>query len=455
MATHQFPPRDKLRVPKDQANSLDFGENDHDLARHTLAWCAIEEGKVPTELLDQLLKTTRTSKGIPYQANLGWMLTQCQRSHEAINRLYKDLDDEPDSVELNLFAAISLQRAKDFRTSKMILERLVESSPRNYVAREYLAEALLNLGQWREGFREKEIARSELTPLQQDYFKDVNRMWTGQPLRGRNLVVVGNDRVSDQVQFSRFIVQLLAQEPHMVGISCSPDLVELMRSLPGVNRVDDKRFEPYDYFVPVENLPLLLGSTPAALPSAAVLRCNARKAREQAAHLRREKPLFGICWRDFETHGCSEAELSYGSRANTPGLEKLSPWLEELSDSYDLIAIQPGILPEEAQILASLGVRCPAPEVFEDYEKVAELLTCLDDLVTVDSPIAHLAGALGLHARVLLPYVSGWKWSVAKGKSQWYPDLDVYEKQSENCWDKCLSEMFADVEKPVALQAVS
>ena len=203
MASHQSPPLSVFKLCSELANEVYFDDSDHDLARHTLAWCDLEEGNIPTELLNQLLKRTRTSTGIPHHANLGWMLSQCLRSDDAINRLHKDLDENPDCDELKLFVAISLQRRREFRTSKMVLEQVLSTSPQNQLARQYYANALMSLGQWSEGFVEQEKGRGELTPLQLEFCQDISRLWLGQDLAGKHIVVVGNDNLSDEIQFSR------------------------------------------------------------------------------------------------------------------------------------------------------------------------------------------------------------------------------------------------------------
>lgn len=429
-----------------RANEVVFGETDHDLARHTLAWCDLEDGKFPTELLDQLLKQTRTSSGIPGEANLGWMLSQCLRSREAVNRLNKDINENPDSEELKLYAAICLQRARDFRTSQMVLEEILSTSPQNLLARHYYFNALMNLGKWPEGFVEREKARGDLTPLQAQFCANISRLWMGQDITGKNIVVVGNDHLGDQIQFARYINELRKLNPDKIGYACSPELVEPMRSLQEVNRVDSVLFNPFHYFVPVGSLPYRLGATPDTIPTGKFLSCNQTKAAEKRQAFFKGKPLLGVCWRNHQFPVNDKACNRYDERANSIDLPLLKTHLQTLAENYDIVAIQQELRPAERELLSSCGITFTGQEEFQNYAKIAELVSSLDVLVTVDAPVAHLAGAIGFnHTHVLLPFLPEWKWSAETGTSKWYPDSTIHRKTSEHSWEECLKEVSAEL----------
>jgi len=445
MSVHQSPP--SAAGSNRWANEISLGETDHDLARLTLAWCEVEEGRCPHELLDTLLKNTKTSFGIPDNANLGWLLSQCQRSGEALNRLAKDLDERPDAEDIKVFAAIALQRTRDFRTSARVLAEVLMKNPANRLARQYHANALMNLGRWSEGFLQLENARGELTPLQREFCRDISKLWIGQDLKGKDLVIAGNQRLSDQILFSRYVKELRKQGVKKIGFVCDPCLVELMRSLEGINRVDTKIFYPFDYFVPVESLPMRFGEVPDSIPQHSPhLFCNQQKVASLKEEISRGRPLLGICWRNHQVEDRGAASLLYDQKAGSLDLELLKWHLKSLSRDFDIFSFQQDLRLDERNLLAGYGVTIIENGEFHEYERIAELLSCMDRVITVDSPIAHLAGALGIAARVLLPFVPDWKWNVKGGVSKWYPHLEIHQKSSEDSWNKTLTETLGDLE---------
>lgn len=451
MASHQSPPSPDIGL----CQEITFDGSEHDLARHTLAWCAVEEGRVPTDILDHLLKHTRNSAGIPLHANLGWLLSQCQRSDEAINRLYKDLDEFPESEDLKLLAAICLFRANEVVTSCRVLEDILQSSPGNRIARYYYAEVLMNSGKWTEGLFEMEKSRGDLTPLQGEFCKDISRLWMGQDLKGMSIVIVGNNRQSDEVQFVRFTEQLTRMGADRIGYACSPEMVEIMRSIREINRVDSVRFEPYHYFIPVESLPFRLGLQSGAISGGPYLKCNSRRIEQKRQKLQKGLPLLGICWRNHEVDGPDSGEVTYRRMSASLGTKELRHLLSSLAFDYDIVSLQQQLLPGERELLNQYGVRVLEQEEFDSFETVGETMSCLDQIITVDSPIAHLAGALGLRAHTLLHTIPGWKWDVVDGKSTWYPTLKIHQKVTEGDWAPCLESLLQKIVVRKSLEKAS
>ncbi len=446
MSVHQFPPA--ANGSNRWANEISPGGTDHDLARHTLAWCEVQEGRCPHELLDRLLRETSTSFGIPDDANLGWLLSQCQRSGEALNRLAKELDERPDSEDLAVFAGIALQRTRDFGTSSRVLAEVLMKNPKNRLARQFHANALMNQGRWDEGFLQMENARGDLTPLQREFCRDISKLWIGQDIKGKDLVIVGNQRLSDQIQFSRYVKELRKFGAKKIGFVCDSSLVELMRSLEGINRVDSKIFYPFDYFIPVESLVMRLGTTADSIPNESPhLFCNQQKVASLKETLAHDRPLLGICWRNHQIEDRGAASQLYDQMAGSLDLELLKWHLKTLSHHFDIFSFQEDLRLDERDLLAGYGVKIIENKEFNDYERIAELLSCMEKVITVDSPIAHLAGSLGRAAQVLLPFVPDWKWSVKGRISRWYPHLEIHEKCSEDSWNKTLTQTLGGLVK--------
>lgn len=218
-------------------------------------------------------------------------------------------------------------------------------------------------------------------------------------------------------------------------------MVELMRTLPEINRVDSDIFEPFDYFIPVESLPLRLDARPESIPSKPYLFCRPDRIEARRKAISGIKPLLGICWRNPQPEGYDHADRFYHSRADSIGLNDLAPVLAQLSTRYEIVSLQPDLRLDERDLLSRRDFRSPETCEFDNFANVAELISALDVVVSVDSPVAHLAGALGIDCHILLPFIAGWKWEVEDNQSAWYPAATIYEKSREDDWTGALDRL--------------
>lgn len=385
----------------------------------------------------------------------GWNLTQSQQSQAALLELSGHLMREPDNAQLTLVASLCYQRNGDFEASRDMLRELLEKHPDYLPARQYYANSLMHLGDWSEGLFEMEKARGRLTPLQRVFCKDISRLWTGQDLAGKHIVIVGNGRRSDEIQFSRFVNELAKLHPKRIGFVCDSEMVELMRTLPEINRVDSEIFEPFDFFIPVESLPLRLDARPGSIPAEPYLFSRPDRIEARKRAISGIKPLLGICWRNPHPEGYDHADRFYHSRADSIGLKDLAPILAQLSTRYEIVSLQPDLRLDERELLSQCDFRSPETCEFDDFAKVAELISALDVVVTVDSPFAHLAGALGIHSHILLPLIPGWKWDVEENQSAWYPSATVYRKPQEDDWTGALEQLMQALDSADSLAKAS
>lgn len=385
----------------------------------------------------------------------GWNLTQSQQSQAALLELSSHLMRDPDNAQLTLVASLCYQRNGDFEAARDMLRDLLDKHPDYLPARQYYANSLMNLGDWSEGLFELEKARGRLTPIQKLFCEDISRLWTGQDLAGKHIVIVGNSHKSDEIQFSRFVTEMAKLHPKRIGFVCDGEMVELMRTLPEINRVDSDIFEPFDYFIPVESLPLRLEVRPESIPTAPYLFSRPDRVEAKKNAISGIKPLLGICWRNPQPEGYDHADRFYHSRADSVGLNDLAPILTQLSTRYEIVSLQPDLRLDEREMLSHCDFRSPETCEFDDFAKVAELISALDVVVSVDSPVAHLAGALGIDSHILLPYIAGWKWEVEDNRSSWYPSARIYGKSQENDWSGALAELMQALDHGESLAKAS
>jgi hypothetical protein len=264
--------------------------------------------------------------------------------------------------------------------------------------------------------------------------------WDGAPMADRPLLLIADQGFGDAIQFARYIPWALARCPAIV-IACSRELQPLLAQIPGPRGLYD-RWEtvPPDYgaFCPLSGLPRLAGTRLETIPTpGAYLRTEpARRAAWEARLadlLPRGYRRIGIAWGGRPTHA--------NDRNRSTTLATFAA-LAQLPQTA-LVSLQKA--PRQAEIAQYFGA-APllnlGPEL-ADFADTMAVLDSLDLLISVDTSIVHLAGAMGRPAWVLLPYAPDWRWLLGREDSPWYPSLRLFRQPAPRRWDVVLQEVVA------------
>ena len=445
---HMIIEENKEATPGEHASAGDRSERDllkpnHAVSRHLQEWL-------------------QGSAELEEEAGPVWQLIRAHRGHEALRLASRKLEEQPGNQELQVLTAICLRRTRSPQPALALLRDVLNSSPEHIAARYHYASALLDTGEWSEGFAELDKVQMVRSPAEKEFFTEPDRYWTGQPLEGKHLIIIGSGDPRIDLAFCRFIPKLQNLSKARIGLVCDREVVELMRTMREINRVDNRRFEPFDYFLPIERLPFLLGITRESLPGLPVpyLLADARRLNAAKVEFQSQKPIVGISWRAAATgdavsvKGDSRLNASLNEARSLP-LDFLSDLLESLCPRFEVLSLQNDLLPEESSLLDQFGVRVLEDNGLSDYASAATVITGLDFVVSVDSVIAHLAGAIGKRCHVLLPYCADWIWTGAEdGTSLYYPSATVYRQRSEDDWSLCIPPLVSGLENEAASQGI-
>lgn len=273
------------------------------------------------------------------------------------------------------------------------------------------ALSLTALGRLREAWAEAEW-RFDLEPSLRDFIrKPPVPRWRGQAMEDE-LVVLAEQGAADMFQYLRFL-PLALERVGALGFLCPPQLRSLMaESFPTVELLSpDQRVTWSDYvaFVPLLSLPHAMKLDAKDIPQAPYL-----KARTQA------KPeKVGIVWRSG----------AFGPEADCR-LEDLQPLAER---GRKLVSLQEAPTREEEALLRTWGVE-ELGSAFSDYGDAAAALSSLEALVTVDGPLAHLAGGLGRPVHLILNEPADVRWMMSGEDTLWYPSMRLYRKRRDEPW---------------------
>ena len=360
--------------------------------------------------------------------NYGGLLARQKRLDEAEMVYAQGLREAPDQPSLwsNLGALYAARRLDD--EAEACFERALTFDPAYAKALFNRGVLHLRLGRWGDGWmgleaRDWYAALAERLPC---------RRWSGEPLAGCSILIGYEAGHGDMIQFCRYAAQLKAAGASKVDLLCHPALKRLMRSLAAVDDVwgFDETLPgdcTYDYWVPPLSLPYLFAvrpDTPTVLP---YLHAEPALLAHWAGALPAAGLRVGLVWKGnprFE----NDADRSLPALASLAALGQV--------DGIHFISLQKGAGEDEAAAPpAGLSVLNLGPQM-RDFADAAALVAQLDLVISVDTAMAHLAGALGKPCWLLLPhYQTDWRWLDQRSDSPWYPGvMRLFRQTMDGDW---------------------
>ena len=292
--------------------------------------------------------------------------------------------------------------------------------------------ALLAAGRLAEGWNHYEFRwlQDMLLPSRANFEQPV---WSGQDLAGKSILVRGEQGIGDVIQFMRY-APLLKALGAQVMLQNRPGMDEISPAFNGIDRVlePNEALPPFDYYIPVMGLPRVFGtdldSVPAEVP---YLRIDPVRAERWAKRLGNEhgRMKVGVVWAGRASHE-RDAYRSIKLRALLPICDV---------EGVEIYSLQKG---EGAAQLRELESRPPIVDLQEeltDFAETAAAIGQLDLVVSVDTSVAHLAGALGKPLWVLLPQPAEWRWLERGEESPWYPAARLFRQRGSGDWDELVA----------------
>lgn len=325
--------------------------------------------------------------------------------------------------------------------------RAIELDPLYAAAHADLGLLLLLQGDWQRGWPQFEWRR-RIPGMPRRHF--IQPTWDGTPLAGRTILLHAEEGLGDTLQFVR-LASLVQARGGRVLLECPPQLCRLLGSMAGVDKVipAGQPCNEFDVQAPLLALPGIMKMDRDAIPKrvpylaaepALVSRWRARLSEllhPQAASLK--TLAVGIGWqgsRTFRFDGWRSMPLAqFAPLASVPGVR--------------LVGLQKGAGSEQ---LATVGfpvidLGCELDNEGSAFVDTAAVLKSLDLVITSDTALAHLAGALGVPAWVALPFAPDWRWQLGRDDSPWYPTLRLFRQPVRGDWAAVFSRMAAELGK--------
>ena len=359
---------------------------------------------------------------------LAMVYRQRRNYEEAASTLEASLKINPNQQDAFYNLALILQSMERDEEALLSFDHAIALNP-SY-ADAYWNKALLKLrlGHYEEGWELyewrwktelKEFAPSFLQPL-----------WLGQEsLAGKTIFLHAEQGLGDTIQFCRYVSMVEALGAKVI-LAIPESLSKLTSTLKGSFQIitDRKLAIEFDYHCPLMSLPLAFKTTLETIPAGTYLYADSIKKIQWKERLGvKTKPRIGVVW-------SGSREFKYDRKRSIP-FDTFSTLLSsELAEFFDFHSLQREICTEYKHSLSRVSVKTHMTDL-HDFSETAALISELDLVISVDTAVVHLAGALGKPVWVLLPYDPDFRWLTEREDSPWYPTARLFRQTQAGEWE--------------------
>jgi tetratricopeptide (TPR) repeat protein len=337
----------------------------------------------------------------------------------------------PDYAQASNNLGSALKQLEQFDDAAAAFNRALELRP-DYAAPHWnLGLLRLLLGDFPGGWPEYEW-RWQVRELNPPQIKSPRPRWDGTDLNGRRILLYTEQGFGDAMQFVRY-VPLVVKRGGKVILCCQPELLPLLKTVEGVEAAAlmDQQTPDFDVHYPLMSLPALFSTTLADIPAAIpYLHPDPEKVQWWNQRLAGDDRLkIGLVWAGLAKHA--------HDRHRSIAPELLAPLAKTRPARF--VSLQKG------------RPNSPAPQLpmemddwtndLKDFSDTAALVANLDLVITVDTAVAHLAGAMGKPVWVLLQKVPDWRWMLNRSDSPWYPTVRLFRQPTRGDWLRPIAEI--------------
>jgi tetratricopeptide (TPR) repeat protein len=331
---------------------------------------------------------------------------------------------DPNYADAQNNLGLTLLKMGEAQEARRIFDEGVGRWPDHIDLRANRSLAILTLGELELGFKEYE-SRWLSGP-----FKNAPRpaqpRWDGSDLGGKTILLTSEQGSGDTIQFIRY-AKLVRDRGGRVLVSCNAELKSLLETAPGVDQVfayGSGAPPEMDVYAPMASLPFLLGTTletiPADVPYLKADPARVEKWREKLAG--GDELKVGIAWAGSPAH--------QNDRARTCRLEEFS--ILAKIEGTRFFSLQKG---EAARALAGSNLPIiPLGDDLIDFAETAALLEVLDLVISIDTAVVHVAGALARPVWTLLARGPDWRWMLEREDTPWYPTMRLFRQHELGQW---------------------
>ncbi|NKB57950.1 MAG: tetratricopeptide repeat protein [Alphaproteobacteria bacterium] len=359
--------------------------------------------------------------------NLGHVILKLGHVGEGLHLLRRAIEVAPDDPDAHYTLGNALLRMERLQEAVASYARVRELQPS--AARAYFAPAsvLLMNGQYKDGWAAYE-SRFDMAAYKPNVKNVRERLWDGSPLNGRRLLVHVEQGFGDTLEFVRY-VPLIRERfgDGKIFLLCEPELARILRTLDGVDEFFELRSDAsvtYDLHVPLLSLPHRFGTTLETIPNKTPYLKVPAGTKAKIRRRKETKLAVAFVWAGRPTHSDDRF------RSCTVN------WFATLFDipGVDFYSIQWG--PRAAELTPHLERKnvSSMTDKLTDFAETAAIIDQADLVISIDTAVAHLAGALGKPVWTILPFGGEWRWLFRREDTPWYPNMRLFRQPILGDW---------------------
>ena len=373
--------------------------------------------------------------------NLGGVYRLVEDYEKAVGHLSTAIQLMPDYADAWNNLALTCKNMGDLDRAITYFNHALQIDPELAVARWNRSFVNFLLGNWSDGWQDFE-ARFDVPHWRTIYPHRIDgTLWDGTPIPGKTLLVHDEQGLGDTIQFAR-LLPWARQRCGQLILETRKELIPLLHNNPAIDQVIVRSaIQPpsthCDAYIPLMSIARLAQITPQnQAGTSSYISAEKEKTTQWKQRLPNGRIRVGVVWAGRPQHG-NDANRSLDITQFTPLFR---------NRAIQFIGLQKG--PATAQAKAgqwpnfdNIG---PALESFAD---TAAVLSQLDLLITVDTAVAHLAGAMGRPVWVLIPFIPDWRWGMWGDTTPWYPGMQLHRQHRPKDWEPVIERIRLQLEK--------
>jgi tetratricopeptide (TPR) repeat protein len=370
--------------------------------------------------------------------NRGNILKDLKRYDEALKNYDVAIQLKPDYAEAYNNRGSLLNDLKRFDEAIISLNKAIQLKPDYAEPISNKAYLKLLLGEYKEGWLLHESRKNKKDRIN-DYPKFPAPLWLGDAsIEGKTLLVHSEQGLGDTLQFCRYLPMLQSFKPKEIIFYVEKSLISILSSMDNEITLIEKNqpLPSFDYYCPLLSLPLAFKTTietiPANIPYLKVDDVKNTYWQDQLG--KQTKPRIGLVWSGSTKHK--------NDHNRSLMLTQLS---SVLALPFEFHSLQKDIRDGDNETLQTYKNLNQHQDNLHDFSDTAALINQMDLIISVDTSVAHLAGALGKQVWILLPFMPDFRWLLDRDDSPWYPTTKLFRQPQIGDWDSVIQQLISEL----------
>jgi tetratricopeptide (TPR) repeat protein len=417
---------------------------DHAISYNNLGNAYREKGLLDEAISSYQKALQLNSNLVDAYNNIGVAFQEKGQLDEAITCYQKAIKRNPNYADAYNNLGYILQEKGQLNTAINYYKKALQLNPYLAGAHGHLSLALLLTGDYDQGWKEYEWRWRTKEAYPRGFSQP---LWDGTDITGLTILLHAEQGMGDTIQFIRYAPSV-AQRCGKVIVECHRELTSLLRNVEGVHQIISRgeQLPAFDTHCPLLSLPLFFDTTleniPARIPYVTVNPVLVQEWRDRIQY-DDSRLRTGLVWAGAPRHK--------ENRNRSCSLELFSA-LGQLKN-ITFYSLQKGAAAQQAKNPPQEMNFIDLTQEINDFSDTAALIENLDLVISVDTSVAHLAGALGKPVWTLLPFSPDWRWLLNREDSPWYPTMRLFRQPSIGDWEPVITKVADELQKLWALRS--